>query len=98
MPNIHAADLHQLASDLLCAVGTERGAAEIIADSLINANLAGHDSHGVLRLPAYLAGARQGHVVPGAIPCLVSKSGATAIVDAADGWGQPAMWMATRAA
>ncbi len=98
MPDVHAAVLHRFASDLLCAVGTQQGAAEIIADSLVDANLAGHDSHGVLRLPAYLAGARQGHVLPTAVPRLVSQSEATAIVDAAHGWGQPAMWMATRAA
>src|SRR5215208_403708 len=98
MPDIDAAELHQLANDLLRAVGTKRGTAEIVADSLVDANLAGHDSHGVLRLPAYLAGARQGHVVPTAVPSLLSQSGATAIIDAADGWGQPAMWLATRAA
>jgi LDH2 family malate/lactate/ureidoglycolate dehydrogenase len=98
MPDVQAADLHRLASDLLCAVGTDPAAAQIIADSLVDANLAGHDSHGVLRLPAYLAGARQGHVDPAAVPRLLSRSGATAIVDAADGWGQPAMWLATKAA
>ena len=98
MPDVQAAGLHRFASDLLCAVGTDLSAAEIIADSLIDANLAGHDSHGVLRLPAYLAGARQDHVVPAAVPKLLSRSGATAIVDAADGWGQPAMWLATRTA
>src|SRR5215204_7357303 len=98
MPDVHAADLLRIASDLLCAVGTKRGAAEIVANSLVDANLAGHGSHGVLRLPAYLAGVRQGHVVPTAIPSLRSQSGATAIVDAADGWGQPAMWLATNAA
>jgi LDH2 family malate/lactate/ureidoglycolate dehydrogenase len=70
----------------------------MVADSLINANLAGHDSHGVLRLPGYLEGARQGHVLPAAAPRLVSTSGATAIVDGEYGWGQPAMWMATHAA
>ena len=98
MPDVHAAILHRLASDLLCTVGTAPAVAKIVADSLIDANLAGHDSHGVLRLPAYLAGAKQGHVVPAAVPKLLSQSGATAIVDAADGWGQPAMWLATRAA
>ena len=50
----------------------------------------------MLRLPAYLGAA--GYVVPAAVPSLLSQSGATAIVDAADGWGQPAMWLATRAA
>ncbi len=98
MPDIHAPALHRLASELLCAVGTERATAHIVADSLINANLAGHDSHGVLRLPSYLAGASQGHVQPGAVATLASESGATAIVDGAYGWGQPAMWLATRAA
>ena len=98
MPDVQATDLHRLARELLCATGTGAEAAQVIADSLVNANLAGHDSHGVLRLPAYLEGARQGHVNPGAIPRLLSKSGATAIVDAEHGWGQPAMWLATRAA
>jgi LDH2 family malate/lactate/ureidoglycolate dehydrogenase len=98
MPDIAASVLHHLACDLLGAVGTEPETARIVADSLICANLAGHDSHGVLRLPAYLAGARQGHVQPRATAELLSVSGATAIVDAADGWGQPAMWLATRAA
>src|SRR3712207_6802251 len=70
----------------------------MIVDSLVDANLAGHDPPGVLRLPAYLPGARQGHDVPAAVPKLLSRSGSTAIVDAADGWGQPAMWLATKAA
>jgi LDH2 family malate/lactate/ureidoglycolate dehydrogenase len=98
MPDIPAATLHRLARELLRSVGTSPESAQIVADSLIDANLAGHDSHGVLRLPAYLEGVRNGHLDAGAIPRLVSTSGATAIVDACDGWGQPAMWLATRAA
>jgi LDH2 family malate/lactate/ureidoglycolate dehydrogenase len=98
MPEVEALALHRLARELLCAHGTAPEAAQTVADSLVNANLAGHDSHGVLRLPAYLDGARQGHVVPEAVPRLVSVNGATAIVDAEHGWGQPAMWLATQAA
>jgi LDH2 family malate/lactate/ureidoglycolate dehydrogenase len=98
MPEVSAHELHKLASDLLAAVGTGPEATQIVADSLINANLAGHDSHGVLRLPAYVAAAQQGHLAPAASPGLVSTSGATAIVDACSGWGQPAMWIATQAA
>jgi LDH2 family malate/lactate/ureidoglycolate dehydrogenase len=98
MPDVHAPILHTLACELLCSVGTSPENARIVANSLINANLAGHDSHGVLRLPSYLEGARNGHVQPGAVATLLSESGATAIVDAAGGWGQPAMWLATRAA
>jgi uncharacterized oxidoreductase len=98
MPEVPAPVLHKLACELLCAVGTSPENARIVADSLINANLAGHDSHGVLRLPSYLEGVRNGHVQPDATAALLSVSGATAIVDAAEGWGQPAMWLATRAA
>lgn len=95
MPTVDASELHRLAYDLLSAVGSPPDAARTVADSLINANLAGHDSHGVLRLPAYLEGVRQGHIDPTSAPCLVSTSGAAAIVDACGGWGQPAMWLAT---
>lgn len=98
MPDIAVETLHRLAVDLLESVGTTPETAEIVANSLTNANLAGHDSHGVLRLPSYLEGVRQGHIDPTAAAHLVSASGATAIVDAEHGWGQPAMWLATRAA
>jgi LDH2 family malate/lactate/ureidoglycolate dehydrogenase len=98
MPTVSALALNQLACNLLTAVGTDPAAAQVVADSLTNANLAGHDSHGVLRLVGYLEGARQGHVVPTATPALSSVSGATAIVDGSYGWGQPAMWLATEAA
>ena len=96
--HVPAPELHRLASELLCAVGTAPETARIVADSLIDANLAGHDSHGVLRLPAYLEGVRTGQVQPEATATRLSTSGATAIVDGAYGWGQPAMWLATRAA
>jgi LDH2 family malate/lactate/ureidoglycolate dehydrogenase len=98
MPDIHSPALHRLACELLCAAGTAPANARIVADSLIDANLAGHDSHGVLRLPGYLQNVRNGQIKPAAAPSLASRSGATAIVDGAFGWGQPAMWLATRAA
>ena len=72
MPDVHAPILHTLACELLCSVGTSPENGRIVADSLINANLAGHDSHGVLRLPSYLEGARNGHVQPGAVATLLS--------------------------
>jgi LDH2 family malate/lactate/ureidoglycolate dehydrogenase len=98
MPDIPAPVLHHFTCELLRSVGTSAANARIVAESLIGANLAGHDSHGVLRLPAYLTGVGEGHIVPRAVATLVSESGATAIVDGAHGWGQPAMWLATQAA
>jgi LDH2 family malate/lactate/ureidoglycolate dehydrogenase len=98
MPDIPALVLHRLASELLCAAGTAPENAQLVADSLVNANLAGHDSHGVLRLAMYLEAVRSGQVRPAAVASLDSVSGAVAIVEGAYGWGQPAMWLATQAA
>ena len=98
MPDIHAPVLHELACELLQAAGTPPENARIVADSLIDANLAGHDSHGVLRLTMYLGAVQSGQVQPGAAASLVSTSDATAIVDGAFGWGQPAMWLAAHTA
>lgn len=98
MPDVRPDVLRQLSFELLTAVGTPRSSAETVANSLVDANLAGHDSHGVLRLTGYLAGVNAQHVLPRNLPELISVSGATAIVDAHEGWGQPAMWLATEAA
>lgn len=98
MPEISGDMLHRFTCELLGAAGASPESARIVADSLLDANLSGHDSHGVLRLPGYLAGVKALHVIPDATPVLTSTSGATAIVDAREGWGQPAMWLATDAA
>jgi LDH2 family malate/lactate/ureidoglycolate dehydrogenase len=44
-----AAHLHSLARRLFMAAGTPHPIADDVAEILVNANLAGHDSHGVLR-------------------------------------------------
>ncbi len=95
---IPAERLERLANALLVAAGTGPDAAALVASSLVGANLVGHDSHGVLRLSTYLEGVRLGHVVPDAAPTVLHRRGATAVIDAADGWGQPAMWLATNEA
>lgn len=95
---IDAGRLRQIASDLLEAAGTPPANAKLIGDSLIDANLAGHDSHGILRLPFYLRSVVNGRVNPSAEPCIVSQSNATAVIDANHGWGQTAMWLATKTA
>ncbi len=80
--------LRQLARDMLIAAGTEFEAAVQVSDSLINANLAGHDSHGVMRLMLYLDVAQEGGVDPRAVPELVRQDRATATIDGKWGWGQ----------
>jgi LDH2 family malate/lactate/ureidoglycolate dehydrogenase len=80
---------------MLASVGAHPEDAALVADSLIQGNLAGHDSHGVLRLPTYIHAALDGQVKAAARPSIVRRKGATGLVDGAIGYGQPGMWMAT---
>src|SRR4029453_16311025 len=55
----------------------------------------GHDSHGVMRLLLYAETARAGQIDPAARATVTKRTGAPAMVDAAGGGGQTAMWLAT---
>lgn len=94
MPVVDQCQLRPFAASVFEAVGTPADIAAFVADSLVDANLAGHDSHGVLRLPGYCGSLQAGDICPGARCALVKRDRATAIVDGALGWGQPAMQLA----
>jgi len=96
MPTFTADTLLQIAQVILQAVGTPSDLADIVSHGLVGANLAGHDSHGVLRLPWYIELTRAGQVKPAARPYVQSRHQATARVDGARGWGQPAAHLATQ--
>jgi uncharacterized oxidoreductase len=87
-------ELRELSAAVLEGVGTPPDLARIVGDSLVDANLAGHDSHGVLRLPSYCASLRAGEIVPQERAIVTSRDRATARVDGKSGWGQPAMLLA----
>lgn len=93
-----AAVLRRLAVSILVAVETPPDLAAIVAESLLAANLAGHDSHGVMRLLSYVELVRRGQVKPAARPVLSARHQATASVDGAWGWGQPAARLAMETA
>src|SRR4051794_21288549 len=70
------------------AMGADEEIATEVASHLVKANLSGHDSHGVLRLPAYVEQASRGGLVPGAKPTVVRELGGVALMDAHFGFGQ----------
>jgi hydroxycarboxylate dehydrogenase B len=97
-----AAELEDLARRIFLAMGATRPVADTVAGHLVRANLAGHDSHGMLRIPQYVAEADRGALVPGATAELVRESGAVGMVDAGRGFGHSATalameWAAGRA-
>ena len=81
-------DLHDLAARVVAALGTPDDLAEVVAGSLAEANLAGHDTYGIVRLPAYADQVRSGQVHPAARPEVTRRLGAIAKVSAGRGWGQ----------
>ncbi len=89
-----------MASAWIClrGVGTPEDLAEMVAGGLSDANLAGHDSHGLVRLPMYLRDALDGKIKPAVRPEVVRRRGATACVSARWGWGQPAARLASQTA
>jgi len=66
--------LSRLTQQILVAVGTPSDLAQAVRESLVGANLAGHDSHGVIRLAEYVAGVRAGRVQPAARATIVAPA------------------------
>lgn len=98
MPNFTSQHLERVAAAVLDGAGTPSDLAELVAHSLVESNLVGHDSHGVMRLRQYTSMAASGQVQPAARAIVSHTFGATAVVDGLFGWGQPAAQLATRTA
>jgi LDH2 family malate/lactate/ureidoglycolate dehydrogenase len=70
------------------AMGADADVAAETARHLIRANLSGHDSHGVIRIPQYMAETDRGDLRPSARPQLLREDNVTALVDAQRTFGQ----------
>jgi len=80
--------LRRFTSDFLRAGGSGAEEARIVADHLVNANLAGHDSHGVGMLPHYTRNLKAGTLVPNSKAKVLQESGTFAVWDGRMGYGQ----------
>lgn len=69
-------------------MGSEEGEAAEVADHLVRANLAGHDSHGVGMLPTYVRLLHDGLLVPNQTAETVLDAGALLVIEARRGYGQ----------
>ncbi len=72
--------------------------AHLIAETLVQADLWGHQSHGVLRLGWYLERLRHGVMQAVTQPEIVVDAGALAVIDGHDGIGQVLVTQATNEA
>ena len=87
MPTLPADKLQEIAARLLIAAGASQEEASIVSTHTIGANLAGHDSHGIIQIPTYIDRIRRGHIVPQAPFQIVKETPATTVIDGHWGFG-----------
>ena len=85
--SFQASYLHAMTREVFVGADTPRHIAENVAEILVNANLAGHDSHGVIRIPSYLQRIAEGGTTPAAEPMFLDESANTLRVDGGNGFG-----------
>ncbi len=85
---IQAEPLTQLTSRIFAASGCDDAEAHCIAHHLVDANLCGHDSHGVIRVGQYLGYVKANTLKPGQQITVTFENDCIAVVDGNLGFGQ----------
>ncbi len=86
-PRIEVRRLHDFVAATFAAAGCSAAEADAVAAGLVDANLNGHDSHGVARVPRYLGWLASGDVAAGRSCSVVSENAAMAVLDGHHGFG-----------
>ncbi len=85
---VPAAGLTDVLHQIFTRAGGEDAEAGAIATNLVAANLAGHDSHGVVRVPRYVKAAQDGEVLFGQHISRIVDTEVLSLVDGNMGFGQ----------
>jgi len=88
VPRLSPDSLRSFATRVLGTLDVPGDDAALVADSLVQADLWGHQSHGVLRLPWYVARLRSGVMTARTEPAVLSDTGPLVLLDGRDGVGQ----------
>lgn len=80
MPTFTKQALLDSTAAIFRAAGAPDDLAAQVADVLIDNHMAGHDSHGILRIPEYLKSIVDGEIVPTARPEIIEESPTTALI------------------
>lgn len=86
--------LASFATSILEAAGFERDQATVTAGLLVEADMMGHDTHGLALLPSYVAAVAKGEINPGFKLAIVADAPAVACWD---GEYLPGLWLTARA-
>jgi uncharacterized oxidoreductase len=90
--------LEAFTTRIFAALGVPSGDAAWVARLLVRANLRGHDSHGVIRVPQYAGSIRKGETNPRPAMQVLDDTPTTAILDGDLGLGQVVARRATEVA
>ena len=90
MPNLTPERLRELGQTIFQAAGASPANAARVTASLVDANLAGHDSHGVQHIPGYVRSVQEGQIVGDAEPRVLRETPVTALVSGQWTFGQVA--------
>ena len=85
---IQASDLVNLVTKIFASSGASSAHASEVAEHLVQANLMGHDSHGVGMIPTYANSLKKGYLDPAANIRVLKNKGAVMLVDGQKGFGQ----------
>ncbi|MGH7093627.1 MAG: Ldh family oxidoreductase, partial [Stellaceae bacterium] len=88
MKIVDHAELQRTVERVFAAAGSAPEEAEIIAVHLVEANLRGHDSHGIGLVANYLRNLGNGKAAANEKGHVVSEAGSMIVYDGARGWGQ----------
>ncbi len=84
---LQAEHLRKLSRAIFHAQGVSERDAGIVTDVLVEANLRGHDSHGVVRIPGWVEGLEAGAINAGCAPRIVRETAGSALMDGDRGLG-----------
>ena len=96
MVTVKAQALADLVRDIFAKAGCSEAEADRIGKYLVSANLTGHDSHGVARVPRYIQWKKDGVVLPDRTAKIVTETPVLAVVDGLHGFGQTVAPQAVR--
>ncbi|MGQ9514056.1 MAG: Ldh family oxidoreductase [Thermoproteota archaeon] len=92
MPIKKAEELQKAAYQIFRKLGAPEYNADLVSKLLVKANLVGHDSHGIIRIPLYVNRIRRGLLDPKAEIRIVKERGSMMVVDGCWGFGQVVAW------
>ncbi len=87
MPTVTPTALTAVAGRILQAAGAPDDIAANVGKWLVNSDLSGHPSHGVIRIPDYLAFVASGVILPAERPRVIAETDTTVLVDGRQAFG-----------